>query len=134
MLFRSLERKASRLSFSRNQTNSVLIGDFVSNLRLESNDLLGCLEVNAPTFADLITVVGNTIATSAPTAIALRGKLGTVRVMDNDVLASGGSGIVVNGATSGLVSGNNTLACPSRDLVIEDSIGVQVLDNVAALP
>lgn len=103
----SMERKACRLSFSHNQLNSALIGDFVSQIKLDNNDVQGVVKVDAPTFGEFITLTGNTVTSSAPTAIEMSGKISNVRIKDNDIHAQGGDGIVLNGVTKAIVKDNS---------------------------
>lgn len=115
----SMERKATRLSFSHNQLNSALVGDFVSQIRLDNNDVQGVIKVDAPTFGEFINVIDNNVTSAAPAAIDISGKISNVRVKDNDII--GGGGIALSGVTGGSVSGNNL----TGKIVLKDCQGVK---------
>lgn len=120
----SMERKASRLSFAHNQLNSLLIGDFVSQIKIDDNDVQGSTKIDAPTFADLISATGNTVI---PGRIEISGKhITNVRVKDNDVRPSDGGGILITGVVDGIVSGNNVAGA----IVLKDVERTRKSDNI----
>lgn len=123
-------RKASRLSFSHNQFNSVLIGDYVSQIKVEDSESGGIIKVDAPNSADFITVKGNTLVAPVTSAVDISGKVHDVRIQDNDVRLSGGDAIVIDGAVNGIVSGNNTSACTGKGIVLRDCQGIVMKDNI----
>jgi hypothetical protein len=120
----SMDRKATRLSFSHNQLNSALIGDFVSQIKLDNNDVQGVIKLDAPTFGESINVIDNSVTSAASAAIEMTGKISNARIKDNDVI--GGGRIVLSGVTGGSVSGNSV---PGR-IVLKDCHGVKESDDV----
>ncbi len=123
-------RVASRISLSHNQFNSVMVGDYAAQIRIEDSESCGAIKVDAPTYADFITIKGNTLVAPGTPAVDISGKVTNLRIQDNDVRLSGGDGIVVNGAAGGIISGNNTSACTGNGLVLKGSIGMVVRDNI----
>ena len=127
----SNERKATRLSFSHNQLNSALIGDYVSQITFSDNDVQGVLKIDAPKSADLIALTGNKVSASGEGGIRLTGKITDVRVRDNDIRPGGGDGISLGGVTDAIVSGNNASDCPGSGIVLKSCDRFDVFDNIA---
>lgn len=119
-------RVASRISLSHNQFNSALIGDYVAQIKLDDNETGGIIKVDAPNYADFITIKGNTLIAPGTNAVDVSGKVRNLRVQDNDVRLTSGEGIVIVGASDGFVTGNNS---PSG-ISIRDCEGVRVRDNL----
>jgi parallel beta-helix repeat protein len=123
-------RRASRLTLSHNQFNSVLIGDYVTQIKVEGSESGGTIRVDAPNSADFISIMDNTLIAPGANAVNISGKVRNLRIQDNDIRLSGSDGIVVSGATDGIISGNNTSGCAGKGIVLRDCEGVLVKDNV----
>lgn len=119
-------RVASRISLSHNQFNSALIGDYVSQIKLDDNETCGPIKIDAPTYAEFITIKDNTLVAPGTHAIDISDKVTNLRVQDNDVRLSAGEGIVIVGATDGFVTGNNS----PTGISIKDCERLSVHDNI----
>ncbi|MBP6965375.1 MAG: hypothetical protein KBC96_13330 [Armatimonadetes bacterium] len=120
-------RVASRISLSHNQFNSALIGDYVAQIKLEDNETGGIIRVEAPSYADFITIKGNTLVAPGTHAVDISGRVHNLRVQDNDVRLCDGEGIVIVGARDGFVTGNNS----STGISIKAGERLGVHDNIA---
>ncbi len=128
----SEQRMASRIRLSRNQINSVFVGDYVEQIKIDVNETIGTVKIDSPNHAEYITINNNTLLAPGVHAIEVSGEVRHFRIQDNDIRMAGGDGIVVTGALNGFVTGNNTLASSGKGLNIQQSENLVIRDNLAA--
>ena len=128
----SEQRKASRISLSRNQINSVLVGDYVEQIKVDANETIGTVKIDAPNHAEFITINNNSLLAPGGHAIDINGNVRNLRIQDNDIRMAGGDGIVVTGAENGFITGNNALASSGKQLNIQQSKNLVIRDNLVA--
>ncbi len=124
------QRTASRLTFTGNKMNGILMGDYVAQINIEGNETCGIVRLQAPNSADCININRNTLVSGDVAAVDLSGSIRNLRIDGNDLRMTGGFGIKLKGVTDGIISHNNLSGASQDGLVVEDCKQLIVTDNI----
>lgn len=124
------DRRATRVSFSRNQFNNAWVGEYTSQMSFADNDVQGRIDIEASSAAvDQISITGNRVYAGS-NGIIVAGCIRDIRIKDNDLRPTGGDGVVLVGVQDVLISGNNVSDCAGSGILLRNCSHFDVSDNI----
>jgi hypothetical protein len=129
---RSPEHPITNMILLNNRFNSIEVGDHVVGLRIDGNDLIGQIRIQAPELADRVEITRNMLRGSSRHGIELDGHVRGFSVEGNHLVGGPGDGIVIRGAAQGIISGNRVRGVAGAALRLEECHDIVVTHNIFA--